>query len=210
MRRLLIGIAGGSGSGKTTLARALQARFAPHELLLISLDGYYRDRADLTLDERRGLNFDHPSALDEPLLREHLAALKRGEAIEQPVYDYSTHARSGRARTESASVILLEGILALSLPTVRELLDLKIFVETASDLRVLRRLRRDVAERGRSVDSVIAQYMATVRPMHERYIEPTRELADLVVPGERDTFGALWALEAWVRAGVNGEEPRPL
>ena len=197
MRRFLIGIAGGSGSGKTTLARALQARFAPHELLVISLDGYYRDRSDLTLPERRALNFDHPGSLDEALLRDHLAALKAGQPIEQPLYDYTTHARSGTSHTASAPVILLEGILALSLATVRELLDLKIFVETPADLRVLRRLRRDVAERGRTVESVMDQYMESVRPMHDAFIEPSRHQADLILPGEGRFEVALDVLRAW-------------
>jgi len=208
MERLLIGITGGSGSGKTTLAAALQKRFAPEELLLISLDSYYRDRSDLSLPERRKLNYDHPDAFDQPLLVEHLAALRKGDSVAQPVYDYTQHLRGGTLEIASAPVILVEGILTLALPQVRELFDLKIYVDTPADLRVLRRLKRDVEDRGRTVDSVIAQYLATVRPMHEAHIEPTKELADLIVPGSRDTYGALWTLESWVRAGVDGLRPR--
>lgn len=208
MERLLIGITGGSGSGKTTLAAALQKRFGPEELLLISLDSYYRDRSDLSLDERRKLNYDHPDAFDQPLLVEHLEALRKGESVAQPVYDYTQHLRGGTLEIAPAPVILVEGILTLALPHVRELFDLKIYVDTPADLRVLRRLKRDVEDRGRTVDSVIAQYLATVRPMHEAHIEPTKELADLIVPGSRDTYGALWTLESWVRAGVDGLRPR--
>lgn len=208
MERLLIGITGGSGSGKTTLAAALKDRFGPAELLLISLDSYYRDRSDLSLEERRKLNYDHPAAFDQPLLVEHLERLRQGESVAQPVYDYTQHLRGGTLEIDSAPVILVEGILTLALPQVRELFDLKIYVDTPADLRVLRRLKRDVEDRGRTVDSVIAQYLATVRPMHEAHIEPTKELADLIVPGSRDTYAALWTLESWVRAGVDGLRPR--
>lgn len=204
MHSLLMGIAGGSGSGKTTLATQLHERFDPNELLLVSLDSYYRDRQDLSHAERRLLNFDHPDAFDEELLVSHLEALRRGEAVDQPVYDYTDHARSGYQRVESAPVVVLEGILVFALPRVTAALDLKVYVETAADLRVLRRLRRDVAERGRNVDSVIKQYLTTVRPMHERFIEPNRVAADLTVSGERDTTRSLDLLEARARQVLSG------
>jgi len=196
---VFIGITGGSGSGKTTFARALAERFEPSELLVISLDSYYQDRSHQSLEERAQINYDHPQAFDQELLLQHIRTLRAGEPVEQPIYDYTTHCRNGSTRIEPAPAIILEGILVLALDSIRPALDLKVFVDTPADLRILRRLSRDVAERGRSVDSVVQQYHETVRPMHERYIEPTRLFADLIVPGERDTKAAVSTLEAWIR-----------
>lgn len=199
MSSVFIGITGGSGSGKTTFARALAERFEPSELLVISLDSYYQDRSHQSLEERAQINYDHPQAFDQELLLQHIKTLRAGEPVEQPIYDYTTHCRNGSTRIEPAPAIILEGILVLALDSIRPALDLKVFVDTPADLRILRRLSRDVAERGRSVDSVVQQYHETVRPMHERYIEPTRLFADLIVPGERDTKAAVSTLEAWIR-----------
>lgn len=199
MSSVFIGITGGSGSGKTTFARALAGRFEPSELLVISLDSYYQDRSHQSLEERAQINYDHPQAFDQELLLQHIRTLRAGEPVEQPIYDYTTHCRNGSTRIEPAPAIILEGILVLALDSIRPALDLKVFVDTPADLRILRRLSRDVAERGRSVDSVVQQYHETVRPMHERYIEPTRLFADLIVPGERDTKAAVSTLEAWIR-----------
>lgn len=200
MSSVFIGITGGSGSGKTTFARALASRFQPSELLVISLDSYYQDRSQQSFEERTQINYDHPAAFDQELLLQHIKTLRSGEPVDQPIYDYTTHCRNGSTRVEPAPAIILEGILVLALDSIRPTLDLKVFVDTPSDLRILRRLSRDVAERGRSVDSVVQQYHETVRPMHERYIEPTRLFADVIVPGERDTKAAVSTLEAWVRA----------
>ncbi len=200
---LLVGIAGGSGSGKTTIARKLGATFGPHELTVIPLDAYYRDRRDLSPAERAQLNYDHPEAFDQPLLLEHLTALKAGEPVEQPLYDFATHLRKDETRRlEPTPVVLLEGILVLALEQVRPLLDLRLYVHADPDVRFLRRLRRDVAERGRTIDSVMEQYLQTVRPMHGDHIEPTRCHADLIVPGEGCSDGAVQVLEAWVRAAL--------
>ena len=199
MSTVLIGITGGSGSGKTTFARALAQRFEPSDLRVISLDSYYLDHAHQSVEERAQINYDHPAAFDQALPLEHLQMLRSGEPVEQPIYDYTTHCRNGTTRVEPAPAIILEGILVLALESIRPTLDLKVFVDTPADLRILRRLSRDVAERGRSVPSVVQQYHEPVRPMHERYIEPTRLFADLIVPGERDTSAAVSTLEAWVR-----------
>jgi uridine kinase len=202
-RPLLVGVAGGSGSGKTTVARALAASFRAEQVQIVLMDSYYRDRGSVPLEARAAINYDHPDAFDEALLVEQLEALKAGRAIEQPVYDFTRHERRrDRVPVEPSRVVILEGILVLALESVRALLDLKLFVDTAADLRFLRRLRRDVAERGRTVDSVIEQYLATVRPMHEAFIEPTRRHADLIVPEGGHNESALDLLRGWIRGVV--------
>ncbi|MGD2060789.1 MAG: uridine kinase [Acidimicrobiia bacterium] len=181
-RPLFIGLAGGSGSGKTTIAEEVVDRLRG-EVALLHHDAYYRNRVDLSFDERTRVNYDHPHALETELLVEHLARLRTGLAIEHPVYDFAAHLRSDDTiRIEPAPVIVVEGILVLSEPTLRSELDLKIFVDTDPDMRLARRLERDIAERGRSVDSVIHQYFATVRPMHLEFVEPSRRYADLIIP----------------------------
>jgi uridine kinase len=182
-KTLVMGIAGGSGSGKTTIARALASRFGPEKVAVLVQDAYYRDRSDQPLEERATINYDHPDAFDEPLLLAHVRALATGTAVNRPVYDYALHVRSKETvRLDTAPVLIVEGILVLAVPALRDLLDVKIFVDTDADVRILRRLRRDVAERGRTIDSVITQYLDTVRPMHNAFIEPSKRHADIIIP----------------------------
>jgi uridine kinase len=181
-RPLFIGVAGGSGSGKTTIAEEVVDRL-DGKVALIQHDAYYRHRIDLSFEERTQVNYDHPDSLDTELLVEHLEALRSGLPIDRPVYDFSTHLRSDETvLVPPGRVVLVEGILVLSDSRLRSELDLKIFVDTDPDLRLARRLERDIAERGRSVDSVIGQYFATVRPMHLEFVEPSRRYADLIIP----------------------------
>jgi uridine kinase len=179
---LLIGIAGGTGSGKSTLASHLLRMYVREGVCLLEQDSYYRDRSHLSASERAGLNYDEPEAIEHDLLLEHIKSLLSGKAIEKPVYCFKTHTRSREVQVvHPTQVILLEGLFALWDPRARLLMELKIYVDTAADLRFLRRARRDVCERGRTIDSVIEQYLDTVRPMHEMHIEPTKAYADLVV-----------------------------
>jgi uridine kinase len=183
MARLVIGIAGGSGSGKTTVVRRMVDRFGAAGAAVLEHDRYYRDRPGLTEERRAALNYDHPQALDTPLLVAHVRALKAGTAIRAPVYDFSRHARLAAADTiEPRPVVIVEGILVLADEALRALFDVKVFVDTDADLRFIRRLNRDVGERGRTVESVIHQYLATVRPMHDEFVEPSRRYADVIVP----------------------------
>lgn len=198
-RPVVVGVAGGSGSGKTTVARALAASFRPEQVQIVLMDSYYKDREGVPLEERKRINYDHPDAFDEGLLVEHVAALKDGRTIEQPVYDFTRHERrKERVTVQPSKVVILEGILVLAVEALRPLLDLKLFVDTAADLRFLRRLQRDITERGRTPDSVIEQYLATVRPMHEAFIEPSRRHADLIVPEGGHNEIALELLRTWV------------
>lgn len=183
MKCIVIGIAGGSGSGKTTVVRQLRAELGQQSALL-EQDAYYRDRSDLPFQARADLNYDHPAAMDEELLVEHLKALRSGVAVDAPRYDFALHARGPEVvRVEPRPCVLVEGILVLASSRIRELLDLRIFVETAPDIRFIRRLERDIRERGRTVEGVVAQWGATVRPMHQEFVEPSREHADLILPG---------------------------
>lgn len=178
-----LGVAGGTGSGKTTVARAILDALGRERIAFLEQDSYYRDFAWESEEQLRRHNFDHPSALDNELLGEHLRALKRGEAVEVPVYDFVTHRRQPETRrVEACPVILLEGILLFVEPALRELLDLKIYVDTDADVRLIRRLRRDMRERGRSLDDVLAQYRRTVRPMHLEFVEPSKRWADVIIP----------------------------
>lgn len=196
---ILVGVAGGSGSGKTTVARALAASFRAEQVQIVLMDSYYRDRKGISLEERARINYDHPDAFDEPLLVEQLTALKAGHAVDAPVYDFTRHERApDRVRVEPSRLIILEGILVLAVDAIRHLLDVKLFVDTAGDLRVLRRLRRDVAERGRTVDAVIDQYLTTVRPMHEAFIEPSRRHADLIIPEGGQNESAVDVIRGWI------------
>jgi uridine kinase len=179
---LIIGIAGGSGSGKTTIAEALVEAISG--VAFIKHDAYYRNQPHLTFEERSRVNYDHPDSLETDLLVRHLEALRKGQPIDQPVYDFSQHMRSDATVTIApAPVVVLEGILVLADAGLRGLMDLKVYVDTAADLRFVRRLDRDIKERGRSTDSVLEQYLSTVRPMHEEFVEPSKRHADIIIPG---------------------------
>jgi uridine kinase len=183
MQSLLIGVAGGSGSGKTTVSHAILERVGRDRIAYLQHDAYYRDRSALPLAERARINYDHPDSLETDLLIEHLKQLRVGRAIEMPQYDFARHVRkSTTRRVESRAVILVEGILIFADCALRDLFDIKIFVDTDPDLRFLRRLQRDIAERGRTVESVIAQYLETVRPMHLEFVEPSKRYADVIIP----------------------------
>jgi uridine kinase len=182
-RPFLIGVAGGSSSGKTTVAERLGELAGTRHLALLKLDSYYVDLSDRPLAEREGFNFDHPDAFDWPLLNDHLAALTAGASVPVPVYDYVQYNRSGEVKlVHPAPIVVVEGILVLWEPTLRDRFDLKVFVDTDADIRLIRRLRRDATERGRSAESVIEQYLTTVRPAHEQFIEPSKRYADVIIP----------------------------
>ena len=178
---IVIGIAGGSGSGKTTLMKNLIARFGD-DVTVLSHDNYYRPYDDLNIEQRRAINWDHPDAFDTEMMIEHLRELKAGHAIECPNYDNTNYARcTETTHLEPTKVILVEGILIFENKQLCSLMDIKIFVDTDADVRLIRRIRRDVAKRGRSLDSVLTQYLSTVKPMHEQFVEPSKKNADLVV-----------------------------
>jgi uridine kinase len=179
----MIGIAGGSSSGKTTILERLTDLMGEPHLSHIELDSYYLDAGDEPLEERRKVNYDHPDAFDWHLLNDHIAALANGASVPVPIYDYELYNRSGETRiVNPAKVVVVDGILVLWDRALRDRFDLKIFVDTAADIRLIRRLRRDVAERGRTADSVIDQYLETVRPAHERFVEPSKRYADVIIP----------------------------
>ena len=192
MTPLVIGIAGGTGSGKTTIAEKLAAAIPPGRCALIDHDAYYRDQSQLPAAERGQVNYDHPASLESTLLARHLAELRAGRTVDVPIYDYATHTRRAETRTVAAApVIVVEGILVFVEAAVRAQLDIKIFVDTDADIRLMRRIRRDLEQRGRSFASVRDQYYATVRPMHIEYVEPSKRWADLIVPEGGDNRVAL-------------------
>ena len=183
MDTILIGIAGGSGSGKTTLADKLVSCFGADEVSILRHDNYYKRLEGMTYDQRARVNYDHPDAFDTELLCEHIRELKAGRSVRIPVYDYTIHNRSDRTILGPPNpVIILEGIMILAEPSLVELMDFKIFVDTDADERILRRIERDVKERERSLDSVIRQYRETVKPMHEQFVEPSKRKADIIIP----------------------------
>jgi uridine kinase len=183
-RRILIGIAGGSGSGKTLVARTIVRELGSKRVGVIDQDSYYKNLEEIPFRDREARNFDHPDAFDHDLLRQHLSELLEGHPIEQPVYDYAKHERSTETRRISDHlVIVLEGILIYHDPELRALMDIKLFVDADSDVRLIRRLRRDLLERGRSVDSILRQYEDSVRPMHLQFVEPSKRFADVIIPG---------------------------
>lgn len=182
-RPVIIGVTGGSGSGKTSVSREIFDSLNGHSLLMIQEDSYYKNQDDISFDERVKVNYDHPNAFDTDLLIEQLGDLLEWKAIDIPVYDYVQHTRSKKTvHVEPKEVIIVEGILVLNDPRLRDLMDIKIFVDTDDDIRIIRRIQRDLEERGRSLQSVIDQYLSTVKPMYHQFIEPTKRYADIIVP----------------------------
>ena len=180
---MIIGICGGTGSGKTTVANRILESVSADEVVFIQQDLYYRDLKDMPLDYRNAANFDHPDALDNDLLVNHLKRLNAGEPVELPIYDFRTHSRlPATTLVDPKPIVIVEGILIFAEPRLREEMDIKVFVDTPDDIRFIRRLRRDIAERGRTLDSVIEQYIGTVRPMHIQFIEPSKRFADVIIP----------------------------
>ncbi|MED1204727.1 uridine kinase [Heyndrickxia acidicola] len=182
-RPAIIGVTGGSGSGKTSVTNAIYEHFKGHSILVLEQDYYYKDQSDLPFEERLKTNYDHPLAFDNDLLIEHIEKLLKYEAIEKPVYDYTIHTRSENTiHVEPKDVIILEGILVLEDERLRDLMDIKLYVDTDADLRIIRRMVRDIEDRGRTIQSVIDQYVNVVRPMHNQFIEPTKRYADVIIP----------------------------
>jgi uridine kinase len=179
----VIGVGGGSGSGKTTVVRRIVDSLGPEQVTLLQHDRYYRDRNDLRLEERAALNYDHPNSLETDLLVRHVQDLKKGKPVDVPAYDFTRHARLSETETfQPRRALIVEGILVLTDAALRDLMDIKVFVDTDSDTRFIRRLQRDVAERGRTMDSVIDQYQGTVKPMHLEFVEPSKRYADVIIP----------------------------
>ena len=196
---VIIGIAGGTGSGKTTVAQAIYDRVGSSRIEWISHDSYYRDFEGLSPDERHKINFDHPDSLETELLIRHLDVLGKGSSVEVPLYDFASHRRrTDTQRVEPRRVVIVEGILVLAEPELRKRIDIKLFVDTPADIRFMRRLMRDIQTRGRSLESVVHQYMTTVRPMHEEFVEPSKRYADLIIPEGGENQVALDAIIARV------------
>lgn len=182
-RPIVVGVAGGTGSGKTTLVRNIVEAVGAANIVVLQHDAYYRDRSDLRFEERARLNYDHPDALETELFVRHLEQLIAGQPADVPVYDFVTHTRQRETvRVEPCRIILVEGILVLAEPSLRALMDIKLYVDTDADVRFIRRLERDVRERGRSVDSIVQQYLGSVKPMHELFVEPSKRYADIIIP----------------------------
>jgi uridine kinase len=202
---MIIGICGGTGSGKTTLARRIINIVGRENVILVEQDSYYRNLADMPLDERRQANFDHPDSIDSEMMMNHLKRLKLGQSIEMPVYDYKNHVRSNETiHLENKPVIIVEGILIFAEPRISVLLDVKVFVDTPDDIRFIRRLQRDIVERGRTVESVIKQYFATVRPMHHEFVEPSKRYADIIIPEGANTDIGIEFICSKIREEITG------
>jgi uridine kinase len=198
---LVIGIAGGSGSGKTTVAQEILQRVGPDRIAFLQHDSYYKDLSGLPPAQRVEVNFDHPNSLETELLIQHIAALRAGMAVEVPIYDFSIHTRTAKTFTvQPRRVVLVEGILIFTEPALRKMMDVKIFVDTDSDMRFIRRLERDIKERSRTTESVIKQYQLTVRPMHMEFVEPSKRYADVIIPEGGFNAAALDMVVARVEA----------
>lgn len=181
--RLILGITGGTGSGKTTIAEEVVGALGPENAVIIHQDSYYLDRSVLPTDEHDRINFDHPSAFDWRLLKKHIRSLRAGRAIQKPIYNFHTHSRMPETtKVEPRPVLIVEGILVFDDPELRDMMDMKVYVDADADVRFIRRLDRDVRERGRSLESIVDQYMSTVRPMHLQFVEPSKRYADIIIP----------------------------
>ncbi|WP_152977196.1 uridine kinase [Lactobacillus ingluviei] len=199
-RPIVIGVTGGSGSGKTTVSKAIYENLRGQSIQIINQDTYYNDQADMTMEERKAVNYDHPLAFDTALLIEQLDALRHNQAVEMPVYDYKEYTRSQTTvHVEPQDVIILEGILILDDERLRDLMDIKVYVDADDDIRILRRIQRDMQERGRSLESIISQYLKTVKPMYHQFIEPTKRYADIIVPEGGENHVAIDILTTKVR-----------
>jgi uridine kinase len=208
---LVVGIAGGTASGKTTVARKVREALADCRVAFIDQDSYYRDLKDMPLEKRREVNFDHPDAFDRDLLVSHVRELKSGNAIQKPVYDFKTSSRQAHStRVDPGDIILIEGILVLHMKEVREEMDVKIYVDADDDLRILRRLTRDIKDRGRDFDHVVGQYLRHVRPMHMGFVEPSKHFADIIIPHGGNNEIAIGMLVGALRGKLSGLGSLPL
>jgi uridine kinase len=202
-----IAVAGGTGSGKTTVSNAILSRVGSHNVAYLPHDAYYKDLSHLPAGERDSINFDHPDMLDTPLLRQHIEMLQAGQPVEVPIYDFTNDSRTNRTqRVEPQPIILVEGILIFAEPSLRPLFDVKIFVDTDADIRFIRRLKRDIAERGRTAESVINQYLRTVRPMHLEFVEPSKRYADVIIPEGGFNMVAIEMVSDRIRALLNSSQ----
>ncbi len=204
---LIIGIAGGTGSGKTTVVGQIVKELPVDEVCVISQDSYYHDTSHLSIEDRKKINFDHPKAIDFDLLVSHLQELRNGNAFEQPVYSFVEHNRTGETiTTYPKKVIIVEGILILAHPDIREMFDIKIFVHADSDERLIRRLKRDIATRGRDLEEVLNRYQTTLKPMHQQFIEPTKEFADIIIPTNRYNTVAIDVIRSIIHQKISYSE----
>ncbi|ETY74492.1 uridine kinase [Lactiplantibacillus fabifermentans] len=200
-RPIVIGVTGGSGSGKTTVSKAIYNQLSGQSLLILQQDSYYNDQSEMTMAERREVNYDHPLAFDTDLMIQQIKQLINYEAIEKPVYDYEQSTRSTKTiHQEPRDVIIVEGVLILDDQRLRDLMDIKVFVDTDDDIRIIRRIQRDIKERGRTLDWVIEQYLATVKPMYHQFVEPTKRYADIIVPEGGENEVAIDLLTTKVRS----------
>ncbi len=205
-----IGVAGGTGSGKTTVSRRICEMVGAKHIAWLQHDAYYNDHSHLSPEARALVNYDHPDSLDTALFVEHLQMLRRGQAVDVPTYDFSTHARgSAVVHVEPAQIVLVEGILVFVEKSLRELLDMRIYVDTDADIRFIRRLQRDMIDRGRSLDSIVKQYMATVRPMHLEFVEPSKRYAHVIVPEGGDNQVAMEMISSTLQAVLRRSEAQP-
>ncbi|WP_134699864.1 uridine kinase [Ammoniphilus sp. YIM 78166] len=203
---LIIGIAGGSGSGKTTIAHSIQQKLGKDVVEIISQDSYYQDNTELSMEEREKINYDHPDSFENELLIHHLSQLKKGHAVHVPIYDFSQHTRSvNTIYTAPKPVVILEGILILADADLRSIMDAKIFVDTDPDVRILRRAIRDSSERGRTLESIDQQYLSTVKPMHEAFVEPSKKYANIIIPEGGKNLMAINLLTSWIEHYLSEE-----